>query len=304
MRRSNEPAKRRAALPFTRRKGNDRPVVAAPQTPPRDVPAHITRPPYIPSGMPGPRSEPMVKDDATLVRMRRAGRLAAQVRDEAVAAATVGTTTDQLDALVHQLIVDGGGYPSPLGYRGFPKSVCTSVNEVICHGIPDLRPLADGDIVNVDVTVYLDGVHGDTSAMALVGDVDEESARLVQITRECFEQGIAAVAPGRPIRDIGKAVQAHAEAHGYGVVRAFVGHGIGEQFHGAPMIVHHDDPAATQLMEPGMTFTIEPMLTIGNWRHRMWDDGWTAVTVDGGRSAQFEHTLVVTETGAHILTAP
>src|SRR5690606_8521501 len=212
-----------------------------------------------------------------------------------------GVTTDELDALCHEEIIKRGGYPSPLNYGGFPKSLCTSVNEVICHGIPDDRPLRDGDIVNLDVTIYLDGVHGDTNATFPVGQIDEASARLIEVTRACLERGIAAVKPGRPVRAIGRAIQEHAEAHGYGVVRAFVGHGIAEEFHTDLQIPHYDDPRATTILEPGMTFTIEPMITMGAWQHEIWPDGWTAVTVDRKRTAQFEHTLLVTDDGAEIL---
>jgi methionyl aminopeptidase len=176
------------------------------------------------------------------------------------------------------------------------------VNEVICHGIPDNRPLEDGDIVNLDVTVYLDGMHGDCSATFLVGNVDAEGRRLVHVARECLHRGIAAVKPGRPVSEIGKAVEAHASRHRFGVVRAYCGHGIGESFHTALQIPHHYDPSMKRLMEPRMTFTVEPMITEGTWQDLLWDDGWTAVTADGKRSAQFEHTLVVTDDGAGILT--
>jgi methionyl aminopeptidase len=176
------------------------------------------------------------------------------------------------------------------------------VNEVICHGIPDDRPLQDGDIVNIDVTAYLDGVHGDCNATFLVGDVDAESRALVEVTRQCRDLGIEAVRAGRPLSDIGRAIETHAHAHGYGVVRAFVGHGIGGQFHMAPSVPHYYTHDASTVMQPGMTFTIEPMITLGSWRERMWDNGWTAVTIDGRRTAQFEHTLVVTDDGAEVLT--
>jgi methionyl aminopeptidase len=246
----------------------------------------------------------LVRSDGVIARMREAGRVAAEVLAVAGAAVAPDVTTDELDELVHARCIAGGAYPSPLNYRGYPKSVCTSVNEVICHGIPDDRPLVDGDIVNIDVTVYLEGVHGDTNATFLVGRVDEASRRLVRVTRECLDLGIDAVRPGRPISDIGRAIETEATRHGYGVVRAFVGHGIAEQFHGPPSVPHHFDGGARTIMEPGMTFTIEPMITMGTWRHEMWDDGWTAVTADGARTAQFEHTLLVTETEAEILTLP
>ncbi|HVF73830.1 MAG TPA: type I methionyl aminopeptidase [Acidimicrobiales bacterium] len=271
-------------------------------SPMRPVPDHIARPPYAATGEPLPWDEPLVKSPEVLDRMRRAGRLAASVLRSVGEAVAPGVTTDALDELAHSLIVEAGAYPSPLNYHGYPKSLCTSVNEVICHGIPDDRPLADGDIVNLDVTVYLDGVHGDTNATFLVGAVDPASQRLVEVTRECLDRGIAAVRPGRPVSDIGRAIAEHAEGLGYGVVRAFVGHGIGEQFHTALHVPHYFEPAVDTVMEPGMTFTIEPMITMGDWRHVLWDDGWTAVTRDGRRTAQFEHTLAVTDGGAEVLT--
>jgi methionyl aminopeptidase len=178
------------------------------------------------------------------------------------------------------------------------------VNEVVCHGIPDRRELRDGDIVNLDVTLFREGVHGDTDATFLVGDVDPESQRLVRVTRESMWKGIEAVRPGRPISDIGRAIQDHAEGHGYGVVRDFIGHGIGEQFHTDVQILHYYSPRASMVMEPGMTFTVEPMITMGTWRFHLWPDGWTAVTQDGLRTAQFEHTVLVTDDGVDVLTLP
>jgi len=271
-------------------------------SPTRPVPAGIARPDYAESGEPGSWTEPLVRPPDVIEGMRGACRAAAEVLAVVGAAVAPGVTTDELDALAHEECIARGGYPSPLNYHGFPKSLCTSVNEVICHGIPDDRALVDGDIVNLDVTIYLDGVHGDTNATFLVGDVDAESRRLVIVTRECLTEGIAAVRPGRPVSDIGAAIEAHAHAGGYGVVRAFVGHGVGRQFHGLPHVPHHYDAAATTVMQPGMTFTIEPMITIGARRHVMWDDGWTAVTADKRRTAQFEHTLLVNDAGAEILT--
>jgi methionyl aminopeptidase len=244
----------------------------------------------------------MVKSPDVLARMRIAGRVAAEVLADTGAAVRPGITTDELDAVCHQACIARGAYPSPLGYRGYPKSVCTSVNEVICHGIPDDRPLCDGDIIDLDVTVFVGGVHGDTNGTFLVGDVDDSSRRLVRVTEECLQLGIAAVRPGQPISDIGRAIDAHAAKHHFGVVRMFVGHGIGEQFHSEPSVPHYFTPAASTVMEPEMTFTIEPMITMGTWRERLWDDGWTAVTADGRRSAQFEHTMVVRGDGAEVLT--
>ncbi len=283
-------------------KASNEPLRSGRLSPPRAVPASIGRPPYADTGEPEPWAEPLVRSPDVIARMRRAGRAAAEVLETVGAMVRPGVTTDELDARAHEECIARGGYPSPLNYHGFPKSLCTSVNEVICHGIPDDRRLIDGDIVNLDVTIYLDGVHGDTNATFLVGTVDDESRRLVAVTRECMFRGIDAVRIGRPISDIGAAIQAHAHDHGYGVVQSFVGHGVAEQFHTDPHVPHHFDPAATTVMEPGMTFTIEPMITIGSWRARMWDDGWTAVTSDGGRTAQFEHTLLVTDGGAEILT--
>ena len=273
-------------------------------SPTRPVPADIPRPPYAETGVPVRVPESPVRTPEVIERMRRAGREAAQVLQTVAAAIAPGVTTDELDAICHAETIRRGAYPSPLNYGGFPKSICTSVNEVICHGIPDDRALVDGDIVNLDVTVYLDGVHGDTNATFPVGQIDEESARLIRVTRECLDRGIDAVRPGQPISDIGRAVQAHAEGNGYGVVRAFVGHGIAEQFHTDLQIPHYYDKRATTIIEPGMTFTIEPMITLGAWQHQMWDDGWTAVTVDRRRTAQFEHTLLVNDDGAEILTLP
>jgi methionyl aminopeptidase len=278
-----------------------RPGVVSPRRP---VPPRIPRPDYAETGTPRQTSAPIVKDAGQIERMRVACRAAAEVLAEVGAAVAPGVTTDSLDALCHEACLERGGYPSPLGYHGYPKSLCTSVNEVICHGIPDSRRLEEGDIVNLDVTIYLDGMHGDTNATYAVGAVDDTSRRLIDVTRACLEHGIDAVRPHAPLHDVGRAIQTHAEANGFGVVRAFVGHGIGEVFHMPPQVPHYFDPRITTLMRPGMTFTIEPMITVGAWEHRIWDDGWTAVTVDGSRTAQFEHTVLVTEVGADVLTRP
>jgi methionyl aminopeptidase len=268
----------------------------------RPVPPEIPRPPYAESGVPVRTPGPHVRTPDVIERMRVAGRAAAEILQAVGAAVAPGVTTDELDALCHEECIKRGGYPSPLNYGAFPKSLCTSVNEVICHGIPDDRELIEGDIVNLDVTIYLDGVHGDTNATFPVGRIDDASARLIDVTRECLDRGIAAARPGRQVREIGRAIQTHAEGEGYGVVRAFVGHGIAEQFHTDLQIPHYDDPRATTVIEPGMTFTIEPMITMGAWQHEIWDDDWTAVTVDRKRTAQFEHTLLVTDDGVEILT--
>ncbi|MBI2711186.1 MAG: type I methionyl aminopeptidase [Actinobacteria bacterium] len=273
-------------------------------SPRRPVPDGIERPHYADRGGSSRRDEPPVKDADTIARMRRTGAAAAEILREAGDAVAPGVTTDDIDALVHEACLARGGYPSPLGYGhpAFPKSVCTSVNEVICHGIPDARPLRDGDIVNLDVTLFREGVHGDTNATFLVGTVDPESRRLVRTTRECLERGIDAVRPGRPLSDIGRAIETHAQSARLAVVRAFIGHGIGREFHTDVEVLHYYDPRASRVMEPGMTFTIEPMIAMGAWQHRVWEDGWTAVTIDGRRSAQFEHTVLVTDAGAEVLT--
>ncbi len=270
-------------------------------SPRRAVPPEIARPDYAATGRPSSQGKD-VKTPAQLERLRRACRAAARVLRVGAEAVRPGVTTDALDALCHEETLRLGGYPSPLNYRGYPKSICTSVNEVICHGIPDSRPLEAGDIVNLDITVFLDGMHGDCSATFLVGQVDEGGQRLVRTARECLERGIAAVRPGRPVSEIGRAIEPHAAAAGYGVVRAYCGHGIGETFHTSLQIPHHYDPKAKRIMEPGMTFTIEPMITEGTWQDALWDDDWTAVTADGKRAAQFEHILLVTADGAEILT--
>ena len=274
--------------------------------PRRAVPDDIDRPPYAVSGFVEKWDEPLVKDPDTIARMRRTGLDAAKVLDIAGQAVRPGITTDELDRIAHQAAIDLGAYPSPLGYGGpdnpYPKSVCTSLNEVICHGIPDDRPLRDGDICNIDVTIYREGVHGDTNRTFLVGDVDEASRRLVQVTLESLERAIDVVAPGVAFNEIGRAIEDHVEPLGYGVVRAFVGHGIGEQFHGNLHVPHYYEPSFTKKIEAGMTFTIEPMITIGSIDPQMWDDGWTATTVDRKRTAQFEHTILVTDDGAEILT--
>ena len=273
-------------------------------SPMRMVPLNIPRPDYAVTGRPSSRfSSNVVKTPDQIARMRRAGTAAREVLDEISLLVRPGVTTEEIDAACHEAYIKRGGYPSTLNYQGYPKSLCTSVNEVICHGIPDSRALREGDIVNLDVTIFLDGMHGDCSATYAVGEVDAESRHLVDVTYESMWRGIEAVEPGRPINLVGKAIQRHAEANGLGVVRAFVGHGIGDVFHMEPSVPHFFDPDARTVMRPGMTFTIEPMITVGDWRHTTWPDGWTAVTVDRRRTAQFEHTVLVTETGVDVLTA-
>jgi methionyl aminopeptidase len=268
----------------------------------RDVPLSIPRPEYVGKDAPARYTGPEAKDADTVARMRVAGRLAAQARDLVGSHVEPGITTDELDRIGHEFLCDHGAYPSTLGYRGFPKSLCSSVNEVVCHGIPGNQVVEDGDIVNIDITAYLDGVHGDTNATFLAGAVDEESRLLVERTKEALDRGIKAVRPGRRINVIGRVIEAYAARFGYGVVREFTGHGIGTAFHSGLIVPHYDDPAHDDLIEVGMTFTIEPMLNLGTHEWDMWDDGWTVVTKDRRRSAQFEHTLLVTPTGAEVLT--
>jgi methionyl aminopeptidase len=271
----------------------------------RTVPASIARPEYVDRPAPAKYTGPEVKDAETIEKMRIAGRIAAQAMAAAAAAIAPGVTTDELDRIGHEFMLEHGGYPSTLGYRHFPKSLCTSVNEVICHGIPDDRPLEDGDIVNIDITVFIGGVHGDTDATYLCGDVDEESRLLVERTHEAMMRGIKAAVPGREINVIGRVIQSYAKRFGYGVVRDFTGHGIGTAFHSGLVVPHYDAaPQFNTVIEPGMTFTIEPMLNLGTAEWDMWDDNWTVVTKDRRRSAQFEHTILITDTGAEILTVP
>ena len=281
------------------------PVSPHPLSPRRSVPASIERPHYV--DVPNPREDgdARIKDAEMVERMRIAGRIAAQAMAAAAAHIAPGVTTDELDAVAHEFMLDHGAYPSPLGYKGFPKSVCTSVNEVICHGIPDARPLEDGDIVNIDVTAYIHGVHGDTDATYFVGDVDENSRLLVERTHEAMMRGIRAARPGRQINVIGRVIESYAKRFGYGVVRDFTGHGIGTEFHSGLIVPHYDAaPRYGTVIQAGMTFTIEPMLNLGTPEWQMWDDGWTVVSLDGGRSAQFEHTILVTDSGNEILTLP
>ncbi len=281
------------------------PLVPGRVSPRRAVPGSIPRPEYVDRPAPRPWTGSDVFDDETVSRIRVAARIAAQALEEVGRHVAPGVTTDQLDVVGHDALVAHGAYPSTLGYRGFPKSLCTSVNEVICHGIPDSTVLQDGDIVNVDITAFVGGVHGDTNATFLVGEVDEASRMLVERTREALERGIRAVAPGRQVNVIGRVIEKYATRFGYGVVRDYTGHGVGPAFHTGLVIPHYDAaPGYDTLIEPGMVFTIEPMLDLGTPDWEMWDDGWTVVTADRSRSAQFEHTILVTEHGAEVLTLP
>jgi len=269
----------------------------------RSVPSHIAKPSYADTGDVVRWNESPVKSPEIIERMRHAGQMAADILRLAGEYVKPGMTTDDIDVFVHDLTVERGAYPSPLNYHRYPKSVCTSLNEVICHGIPDSTIIEDGDIINLDVTCYVDSVHGDTNATFMIGDVSAEDRLLVKVTEECMWRGIEAVVPGRPLSDIGKAIEDHAKTHRMGVVRAFIGHGIGEQFHTDIQVLHYYDPRNNTIMKPGMVFTIEPMITLGTWQFHMWDDDWTAVTADGKRTAQFEHMVLVTDTGVEVLTA-
>lgn len=282
--------------------GNLKPGKISPRRP---VPAHIDRPEYMYHSGPEVITASDIKTPETIEKIRKAGQIAAQALQAVGEAIRPGVTTDELDRIGHDFIIARDAYPSCLGYMGFPKSLCTSINEVICHGIPDDRPLEDGDIINVDITAYYDGVHGDTCAMFEVGTVDEESHLLIERTHEAMMRGIKAVRPGREINVIGRVIESYAHRFNYGVVRDYTGHGVGEAFHSGLIVPHYDTaPAHSEVMEEGMVFTIEPMLNLGGVEWEQWDDQWTVVTKDRGRSAQFEHTIVVTENGAEILTLP
>ena len=279
-------------------------LVPGTPTPVRPVPARIPRPEYVGKAAPARSTEPWVQTSETIELMRRASRIAAQALAAGGAAVAPGVRTDEVDRVVHEFLLDHDAYPSTLGYKGFPKSCCTSLNEVICHGIPDSTVIEDGDIVNIDVTAFIDGVHGDTNATFLAGDVDEESRLLVERTREATQRAIRAVRPGRELNVVGRVIESYARRFGYGVVRDFTGHGIGRSFHSGLVVLHYDAPDVTTVLEPGMTFTIEPMVTLGSIDYDIWDDGWTVVTKDRSRTAQFEHTVLVTADGVEVLTLP
>ncbi len=275
-----------------------------------DVPASIARPFYVDArgqSIQGPAddlSEPPVKDAETIEKMRDTGRIAAQAILAVAEHIAPGVTTDQLDRIGHEFLLDHGAYPSTLGYKGYPKSMCTSINEVICHGIPDSTVLEDGDVVKVDITAYKHGVHGDNCATYFAGTPSEPVRLLSERTHEAMMRAIKAVAPGRSLNVVGRVIESYARRFGYGVVRDYTGHGIGQSFHIKPTVLHYDYPRETTVLEPGMTFTIEPMLALGDQAWTMWDDGWTVLTRDRSWVAQWENTIVVTEDGARILTDP
>ncbi|GAA1949963.1 type I methionyl aminopeptidase [Brevibacterium antiquum] len=285
----------------------DTPRLLTPGTisPELGVPQNITRPEYVGRADADEGRGSNFYSAEEIEKVRAAGRIAANALAVVGDMIEPGVTTDAIDRVAHEYICDHGAYPSTLGYRGFPKSVCTSLNEVICHGIPDSTVIADGDIVNVDITAYIDGMHGDTNYTFYAGEVDDESRLLVERTWEATMRGIKAVKPGREINVIGRVIEKYAKRFDYGVVRDYSGHGVGREFHTGLIVPHYDAaPAHAEVMEPGMIFTIEPMLNLGTVDWDVWDDAWTVVTKDRKRSAQFEHTLVVTETGADILTLP
>jgi len=272
-------------------------------SPALQVPQSIARPEYVGKAAPATWTKGDVKTPEQIEKIRKSGKLAAQAIELVGRNAVPGITTDELDKIAHKFLIDNGAYPSTLGYRGYPKSICSSINEIICHGIPDNTVLEDGDIINIDITAYLDGFHGDSNQTFLVGDVKDEVKLLVERTREALARGIAACAPGRAVNLIGRTIEAYAKRFNYGVVKDFTGHGIGESFHSGLIIPHYDSaPMYGDIMQVGMVFTIEPMLTLGSHQWTMWPDGWTVATKDHSITAQFEHTIVITETGADILT--
>ncbi len=272
-------------------------------SPTRPVPPFIPRPAYAETGKPPsiPRT-PVICPPDVIERMRSTCKAAARVLQKTMAAVKPGITTDELDAIAHDACIAEGGYPSPLNYHGYPKSCCTSVNEVICHGIPDNYKIKDGDIVNIDITLFKDGVHGDTNATVMVGNVPEPVKKLVECTKKSLDNAIKAVKPGARVRDIGRAIERTVKPNGFSVVESFCGHGIGEEFHNSLYIPHYYDPHEKKMLKAGMIFTIEPMINMGTHKEDIWDDNWTAVTKDRLPSAQFEHTILVTENGAEILT--
>ncbi|XP_037866936.1 methionine aminopeptidase 1D, mitochondrial isoform X1 [Bombyx mori] len=277
-------------------------VLPVETTPSRVVPDTIERPDYLARGkqltLP---CLPEIKDDNQLKGMRTSCKLASTILSQVQNFIKPGVTTDDIDQLVHSLIIKAGAYPSPLHYKGFPKSICTSVNNVAVHGIPDLRPLSDGDIVNVDITVFLHGFHGDCSKTFKVGNVDDRGLQLVEITEQCLGIGIGTCGPGVPFSEIGASIQRHARRNGLTVIPSIVGHGIGQYFHGPPDIYHIRN-RYPGVMKAGMTFTIEPVVSHGTQNTVLLDDGWTILTEDGSRTSQIEHTVLITDDGVEILT--
>lgn len=274
-------------------------------TPILKVPEHIERPEYVwKDSVQENIGEPVVQTPEVIEAMREASTIAANALAVAGAAVEPGKTTAEIDKIAHDYMIDHGAYPSTLGYRGFTKSTCTSLNEIVCHGIPDTTVIQDGDILNIDVTAYKNGVHGDTNATFLAGDVSEEHRLLVERTKEATMRGIRAAKPGRSINVIGRVIESYAKRFGYNVVEDFTGHGVGPTFHNGLVVLHYDSDAYTDTLVPGMTLTVEPMINLGELPYKIWDDGWTVQNIDGQFTAQFEHTIVITEDGNEILTLP
>jgi methionyl aminopeptidase len=272
-------------------------------SPTRTVPTSIARPEYVGKPAPAQNTKGDVRTRAEIELIRAAGKIAAQAIELVGQHAKPGVTTDELDRIGHEFLIANGAYPSTLGYRSYPKSLCSSVNEVICHGIPDDTVLQDGDIVNIDITAFKNGYHGDSNQTFMVGEVQDEVKLLVERTHEAMMRGINAALPGREINIIGRAIEAYAKRFNYGVVRDFTGHGIGESFHSGLIIPHYDSaPLYNDEIKVGMVFTIEPMLTLGTYEWDMWPDNWTVLTKDKSITAQFEHTIAITEDGPEILT--
>jgi methionyl aminopeptidase len=281
------------------------PLVPGESTPIRTVPESIPRPEYVwRDSVDEANGEAWVQPAEVIDAMRVASRLAADALVLAGEAVAPGVTTDEIDRVVHEFLCDNGAYPSTLGYKSFPKSSCVSLNEVICHGIPDTTVIRDGDIVNVDVTAFIHGVHGDTNATFLAGHVSEEVRLLVERTEEAMNRGIRAIRPGREVNVIGRVIESYARRFDYTVVREFTGHGVGPTFHNGLVVLHYDEPSRTEVLEPGMTLTVEPMISLGGPGFDVWEDDWTVTTADKAWTAQFEHTVVVTEDGYEILTLP
>ena len=279
------------------------PLVPGRMSPIRTVPDHIERPEYAwKDDVQENIGEPFIQPPEVIEAMREASKIAANALQEAGAAVAPGVTTDELDRIAHEYMLDHGAYPSTLGYRGFPKSCCTSMNEIICHGIPDDTVIEDGDIVNIDVTAYKNGVHGDTNATFLAGNVTEEHRLLVERTEEAMMRGIRAAKPGREINVIGRVIEAYAKRFGYNVVQDFTGHGVGPTFHNGLVVLHYDSTAYRDILEPGMTLTIEPMINLGELDYRIWDNDWTVQNTDYKFTAQFEHSFFKPETAYEILT--
>lgn len=275
------------------------------QTPIRKVPKDIERPEYAwKDDVQENVGEPLVQTAETVERMREASKIAANALAVAGAAVEPGVTTDEIDRIAHEFMCDHGAYPSTLGYRGFTKSCCVSLNEIVCHGIPDTTVIEEGDIVNIDVTAYKNGVHGDTNATFLAGEVSQEHRDLVERTYKATIRGIKAAKPGREINVIGRVIESYAQRFGYNVVTDFTGHGVGTTFHNGLVVLHYDSDTYRDVLEPGMTLTVEPMINLGGLEYDIWDDGWTVQNRDGKFTAQFEHTLVITDDGNEILTIP